>query len=179
MISYFQVNRFYRLKRKVSKIQQNSSNTSDASSRETSPTVVANSKDNNASPLKTLKTVTPKKQASIKKQDKNNNNTTPVVKTELKKNPESKDSLLNESLNNINADVSVDNVLSSYDEQEEHLIEFKGPIVNYPDNLTLTDLYYFVAVPTLCYEINFPRSDRIRKRFLIRRVAEIVNKLMN
>ncbi|KXJ26861.1 Diacylglycerol O-acyltransferase 1 [Exaiptasia diaphana] len=30
-----------------------------------------------------------------------------------------------------------------------------------------------MAAPTLCYEINFPRMKRIRKRFLIRRVVEL------
>jgi len=37
------------------------------------------------------------------------------------------------------------------------------------------DIYYFIAAPTLCYEINFPRTKRIRKGFLIRRCLEIVS----
>ena len=36
-------------------------------------------------------------------------------------------------------------------------------LVQYPDNLTLSDMYYFWFAPTLCYELNFPRSGRIRK----------------
>ncbi|XP_003463783.2 diacylglycerol O-acyltransferase 1 isoform X2 [Cavia porcellus] len=47
-------------------------------------------------------------------------------------------------------------------------------IVRYPDNLTYRDLYYFIFAPTLCYELNFPRSPRIRKRFLLRRLLEIL-----
>lgn len=39
---------------------------------------------------------------------------------------------------------------------------------------SLLDLYYFIFAPTLCYELNFPRSPRIRKRFLLRRVLEMV-----
>ncbi|XP_033626519.1 diacylglycerol O-acyltransferase 1-like [Asterias rubens] len=46
--------------------------------------------------------------------------------------------------------------------------------VKYPDNLNLKDLYYFMVAPTLCYELNFPRSPRIRKRFLLRRVIELL-----
>lgn len=46
--------------------------------------------------------------------------------------------------------------------------------VTYPNNLTLKDLYYFMIAPTLCYQLNFPRSQRIRKRFLMKRIAEIV-----
>lgn len=51
---------------------------------------------------------------------------------------------------------------------------FSTPIINYPENLTYSNLYYFAVAPTLCYEINFPRSDRIRKSFLIRRCTEMV-----
>jgi len=46
--------------------------------------------------------------------------------------------------------------------------------VTYPDNLTVKDLAYFVAAPTLCYELNFPRTTRIRKRFLLRRLLELI-----
>ena len=47
-------------------------------------------------------------------------------------------------------------------------------IIQYPNNLTIRDLYYFMAVPSLCYELNFPRTSRIRKRFLIKRVFEVI-----
>ncbi|UXI20620.1 hypothetical protein NH340_JMT06563 [Sarcoptes scabiei] len=47
-------------------------------------------------------------------------------------------------------------------------------IIFYPDNLTLADLFYFIYVPTLCYELNFPRTDRIRKRFLLQRLFEVI-----
>ena len=33
----------------------------------------------------------------------------------------------------------------------------------YPDNLTICDMYYFWFSPTLCYELNFPKMDRTRK----------------
>uniref|UniRef100_A0A8C9TP36 O-acyltransferase n=1 Tax=Scleropages formosus TaxID=113540 RepID=A0A8C9TP36_SCLFO len=46
--------------------------------------------------------------------------------------------------------------------------------VHYPGNLTHRDMYYFVFAPTLCYELNFPRSPRIRKRFLLRRLFEML-----
>jgi len=48
-----------------------------------------------------------------------------------------------------------------------------GPII-YPKNLSVNNLYYFLFAPTLCYELNFPRSARIRKRFLLRRLGEIL-----
>jgi len=55
--------------------------------------------------------------------------------------------------------------------QRDHL---GNVLVQYPDNLTVFDIYYFWLAPTLCYELNFPRSLRIRKTFLLRRVLETV-----
>ncbi|KAJ8918202.1 hypothetical protein NQ315_014069 [Exocentrus adspersus] len=56
----------------------------------------------------------------------------------------------------------------------EDLKDSNGVLVQYPDNLTLRDLYYFLFAPTLCYELNFPRTDRIRKRFLAKRIFEVL-----
>uniref|UniRef100_A0A7N8XUQ2 O-acyltransferase n=1 Tax=Mastacembelus armatus TaxID=205130 RepID=A0A7N8XUQ2_9TELE len=47
--------------------------------------------------------------------------------------------------------------------------------VCYPGNLTIRDMYYFVFAPTLCYELNFPRSPKIRMSFLLRRLFEMVS----
>ncbi|CAO1309476.1 unnamed protein product [Diamesa serratosioi] len=47
-------------------------------------------------------------------------------------------------------------------------------LIQYPDNLNLKDLSYFLLAPTLCYELNFPRTTRIRKRFLIKRILEVL-----
>ncbi|KAG8223162.1 hypothetical protein J437_LFUL000328 [Ladona fulva] len=47
-------------------------------------------------------------------------------------------------------------------------------LVQYPDNLVLKDIIYYIFAPTLCYELNFPRSTRIRKRFLIKRMMEVI-----
>lgn len=47
-------------------------------------------------------------------------------------------------------------------------------LVHYPDNLCYKDLFYFLCAPTLCYELNFPRTTRVRKRFLLKRILEVV-----
>lgn len=47
-------------------------------------------------------------------------------------------------------------------------------LVQYPNNLHIKDLGYFLCAPTLCYELNFPRTTRIRKRFLFKRILEVV-----
>lgn len=48
--------------------------------------------------------------------------------------------------------------LASFHKTDKDVI----PIVHYPDNLAVKDLLYFLCAPTLCYELNFPRTDRIR-----------------
>jgi diacylglycerol O-acyltransferase-1 len=45
--------------------------------------------------------------------------------------------------------------------------------VCYPFNLTLDNLYYFMFAPTLCYELNFPRTPSRRKSFIIKRIVEV------
>lgn len=47
-------------------------------------------------------------------------------------------------------------------------------LTQWPDNLTLNDVSYFILAPTLCYELNFPRTSRTRKFFLLRRVLEVI-----
>ncbi|KAL6767189.1 DGAT1 [Auxenochlorella protothecoides x Auxenochlorella symbiontica] len=48
------------------------------------------------------------------------------------------------------------------------------PPLRYPENLTLGNLAYFLAVPTLCYQLTYPRSTRFRIRWLLRRVATML-----
>ena len=45
--------------------------------------------------------------------------------------------------------------------------KYTTKLVDYPDNLNIKDLAYFCVSPTLCYELNFPRTNRIRKRYFI------------
>jgi len=52
--------------------------------------------------------------------------------------------------------------------------QYAKKLVKYPNNLTMNDIYYFMLAPTLCYELNFPRSGRIRKSFLFRRALEVI-----
>lgn len=53
-------------------------------------------------------------------------------------------------------------------------LSYPKELVKYPNNLTISDIYYFMFSPTLCYELNFPRSGRIRKAFLLRRALEVM-----
>ncbi|CAG2106558.1 unnamed protein product [Medioppia subpectinata] len=45
-------------------------------------------------------------------------------------------------------------------------------LVHYPNNLSVCDIYYFLYAPTLCYQINFPQTPRIRIRFVLTRLIE-------
>uniref|UniRef100_A0A672KAW1 O-acyltransferase n=1 Tax=Sinocyclocheilus grahami TaxID=75366 RepID=A0A672KAW1_SINGR len=46
-------------------------------------------------------------------------------------------------------------------------------------DLCFSDIYYFVFAPTLCYELNFPRSESIRMGFLLRRLFEMTYFISN
>lgn len=47
-------------------------------------------------------------------------------------------------------------------------------LAKYPGNLTLRDICNYMLFPTLCYEIQFARTERLRKRFLIKRAIELL-----
>ncbi|MEW5302591.1 MAG: hypothetical protein WDW36_005360 [Sanguina aurantia] len=46
------------------------------------------------------------------------------------------------------------------------------PLLQYPESLTLPRLLYFLAAPTLVYQVNYPRTTVIRKKWLACRVFE-------
>ncbi|VVD02138.1 unnamed protein product [Leptidea sinapis] len=72
---------------------------------------------------------------------------------------------------NWNQLVNADSDQTAESEKDDDLVT---GIVSYPDNINLRDLFYFLLAPTLCYELNFPRTTRIRKRFLIKRIVEVI-----
>lgn len=43
----------------------------------------------------------------------------------------------------------------------------------YPNNITLQNLVYFILAPTLCYQASYPRSERFRIRFFVKRLLEL------
>eukprot|EP01122_Echinamoeba_exundans_P010990 TRINITY_DN422_c0_g1_i3.p1 TRINITY_DN422_c0_g1~~TRINITY_DN422_c0_g1_i3.p1 ORF type:complete len:375 (+),score=51.26 TRINITY_DN422_c0_g1_i3:579-1703(+) len=47
-------------------------------------------------------------------------------------------------------------------------------LVLYPNNLTLTDLLYFMVAPTLCYQMNYPRTPAIRWYWLLGKVGQMI-----
>uniref|UniRef100_T1GR76 diacylglycerol O-acyltransferase n=1 Tax=Megaselia scalaris TaxID=36166 RepID=T1GR76_MEGSC len=47
-------------------------------------------------------------------------------------------------------------------------------LVQYPENLNYKDIMYFMFAPTLCYELNFAKTTRIRKHFLLKRFLEVI-----
>lgn len=46
-------------------------------------------------------------------------------------------------------------------------------IYEYPMNIRYRNMWFFMMLPTLCYEINFPRNEKIRIVFLLRRLVEV------
>uniref|UniRef100_A0A0X3Q0M9 O-acyltransferase n=1 Tax=Schistocephalus solidus TaxID=70667 RepID=A0A0X3Q0M9_SCHSO len=61
---------------------------------------------------------------------------------------------------------------ADFDELTKRSLKLR--LTQYPDNLTFGDIYYFLFAPTLCYELNFPQTFSIRKRFLLKRVLELI-----
>lgn len=37
-----------------------------------------------------------------------------------------------------------------------------APALAYPENVTVRNMCYFLAAPTLCYQLGYPRTSRIR-----------------
>eukprot|EP01117_Protostelium_nocturnum_P006908 TRINITY_DN2479_c0_g1_i1.p1 TRINITY_DN2479_c0_g1~~TRINITY_DN2479_c0_g1_i1.p1 ORF type:complete len:447 (+),score=109.46 TRINITY_DN2479_c0_g1_i1:56-1396(+) len=48
----------------------------------------------------------------------------------------------------------------------------KGVQNGFPNNLTYKNMYYFMIVPATVYQIRYPRVDRVRKGWLLRRIVE-------
>lgn len=42
--------------------------------------------------------------------------------------------------------------------------------LRYPENIALGNLAYFLAAPTLCYQITYPRSKRFRARWMVKKL---------
>lgn len=53
-------------------------------------------------------------------------------------------------------------------------VKYDWVVQKYPNNLTLRNLLWYLAIPTLTYQVNYPRSKRLRKRWLVRRCMELV-----
>ena len=47
-------------------------------------------------------------------------------------------------------------------------------VLRYPENITLGNLAYFVVAPTLCYQPSYPRSRRLRMRWLVRKFGQLM-----
>lgn len=134
LVSYYQVNKYYRTKR-----------TESPRSSIASSVFEDNSSNNDGLGAQRTDSVN----RSLSELDNNNNNGSPSSSKQTNCN------------GHCNGSVTFDGLSTQ-------------PIQTYPQNLTYADIYYFVAAPTLCYEINFPRSERVRKSFVIRRCTEMV-----
>lgn len=46
--------------------------------------------------------------------------------------------------------------------------------IEVPDHLTIQNIAYFMLAPTLCYQLSYPRSDTIRKSWVLRQAGKLV-----
>jgi len=44
--------------------------------------------------------------------------------------------------------------------------DLEPPFLLYPQNITLPNIFYFCLAPTLCYQLNYPRTKEIRIRYI-------------
>jgi diacylglycerol O-acyltransferase 1 len=50
----------------------------------------------------------------------------------------------------------------------------EGPVVTFPHNLTVSNLLYFCVAPTLCYQLNYPRSPTVRWTVVVTLVLRLL-----
>jgi diacylglycerol O-acyltransferase-1 len=55
---------------------------------------------------------------------------------------------------------------------ERYPKEISEVVRKYPSILSLKHFSYFIAVPTLCFQFSYPRTERIRKTWLLKRMVE-------
>eukprot|EP01119_Soliformovum_irregulare_P008740 TRINITY_DN2184_c0_g1_i1.p1 TRINITY_DN2184_c0_g1~~TRINITY_DN2184_c0_g1_i1.p1 ORF type:complete len:434 (-),score=50.33 TRINITY_DN2184_c0_g1_i1:492-1793(-) len=48
-----------------------------------------------------------------------------------------------------------------------------APSIQYPQNVTLKNYIYFLVVPTLVYELEYPRTERVRPAYVVEKVATL------
>ncbi|XP_065314095.1 diacylglycerol O-acyltransferase 1-like [Gordionus sp. m RMFG-2023] len=89
-------------------------------------------------------------------------------------NDEDVDAVVEKDMVYVKRESRVEESIYAYNDDKDLKILYGRKPVVYPDNLTLKDLYYFLLVPTFCYELNFPKTQRIRKLFLFKRVMEMI-----
>lgn len=61
----------------------------------------------------------------------------------------------------------------TYDIYSE-MANIEEPVLTYPQNLTLSHLFYFSIIPTLCYQLNYPRSPNIRIKYIITLIIRMI-----
>lgn len=80
------------------------------------------------------------------------------------------DLLNSRSSSNFRSSHSTNNLKTILSEIED----IEAPYISYPVNLTYVNIFYFCIAPTLCYQLNYPRSASIRIRYLLSIVIRLL-----
>lgn len=91
---------------------------------------------------------------------------------QIKETGETNNNQCNSSSNNNNSNAR--NNKHERMHQDVDLTPALEALSKYPDNLSISNMCAFLVFPTLCYELEYARTERIRKRFLFKRVAELI-----
>jgi len=81
-------------------------------------------------------------------------------------------------LNKPNGDTTPSTAATPTEGHHPDEIPFDPNAVPYPDNLTFNNILYFWLAPTLCYQTAYPRTVRVRKTYVAKRVVELFMSLM-
>jgi diacylglycerol O-acyltransferase-1 len=46
--------------------------------------------------------------------------------------------------------------------------------VEYPENINFRNMAYFMMAPTLCYQLSYPRSNTVRKGWVLRQIGKLL-----
>lgn len=67
-----------------------------------------------------------------------------------------------------------DNAKPSFvDTSYSEVKDLQLPVVTYPQNISVGNLLYFLAIPTLCYQLNYPRTPSIRWKYVFTYVSRL------
>lgn len=70
--------------------------------------------------------------------------------------------------------VKSENVIDTQVNVHAEVQDVEGEPLTYPHNLTFSNLLYFSVAPTLCYQLNYPRSPRVRKTVVITLLIRLI-----
>ena len=105
-------------------------------------------------------------QRALKASNNNNNST---ISTSSPQSSSSSASLSSDHINHSIVDNGNESTSSSRGKLSifQEVKDLQPPFLQYPTNLTIGNMLWFCVAPTLCYQLNYPRSPSIRWQYVL------------